>query len=382
MSYPLGNIDIKTFLAEYWQKKPVLIRNAFPDFSPIIEADELAGLACEEDVESRLIQFSANADKWSLKNGPFGEDDFAALPESHWTLLVQAVDHWVPEAADLLNRFNFIPNWRVDDLMISYASQGGGVGPHYDNYDVFLIQAAGTRRWELGPLCDENSPRRDDAPVMILPEWDADTVYELEPGDMLYLPPRVAHNGIAVTDNCQTYSVGFRAPGINEMLRSFSDFAGERLSNDQRYDDPDLSLQAQPGEMTAQSLDKVQALLCQFINDRALLGEWFGRYTTEPKYPEQSNELPEPIDAQEIADALNEGSAIVRNEGSRFTYIETADEVQLFVDGELYRCAPVLLEFIQLLTNHRLLSLASNSLNPDTLELITKLLNQGIVYID
>lgn len=209
MTYPLGDIDIDVFLRDYWHKKPLLIRNALPDVKAPVDADELAGLALDEEVESRLIQFNPKADDWHLDHGPLAEERFSELPEKNWTLLVQGVDHWVPEAADLLEQFNFIPNWRVDDLMISYAVDGGGVGPHYDNYDVFLIQTSGTRRWELGPLCDENSPRRDNTPVMILPEWNPEVVYELNPGDILYLPPRVAHNGIAVGDDCMTCSVAF-----------------------------------------------------------------------------------------------------------------------------------------------------------------------------
>ena len=193
-SYPLGDITPEQFLSEYWQKKPLLIRNAFPDFEPPVSADELAGLACEADVESRLIIQNPSNDEWSLENGPFDEERFASLPKTHWTLLVQAVDHWVPEAKALLDQFRFIPSWRIDDLMISYAPKGGGVGPHFDNYDVFLLQAEGQRRWEVGGQYHEGSPRRNDAPVMILPEWDAEESFILNPGDMLYVPPQQLHH--------------------------------------------------------------------------------------------------------------------------------------------------------------------------------------------
>ena len=147
---PLGNLTLETFLAEYWQKKPLLIRRALPGIKPPIGADELAGLACEEDVESRLVVQDPTTDRWELTHGPFTEETFQNLPKTHWTLLVQAVDHWAPAAADFLSQFYFIPSWRVDDLMISYSGDKGGVGPHYDNYDVFLVQVSGRRQWEVG----------------------------------------------------------------------------------------------------------------------------------------------------------------------------------------------------------------------------------------
>ena len=155
-SLPLGEFSLETFLAEYWQKKPLLIRNALPNLELPLAADELAGLACEEFVESRLVIQDGVSDRWELTHGPFTEETFQSLPDKHWTLLVQAVDHWVPEASLFLARFHFIPSWRIDDLMISYSSDGGGVGPHYDNYDVFLVQASGRRQWEVGGRYDAN----------------------------------------------------------------------------------------------------------------------------------------------------------------------------------------------------------------------------------
>ncbi len=209
---PFGDISIEEFLRDYWQKKPLLVRNAFPDFEAPVGADELAGLSLEEDVESRLVIQSPDGTDWQIQHGPFDDDTFENLPESHWTLLVQAVDHWVPEASEIIEQFRFIPNWRYDDLMVSFASQGGGVGPHYDNYDVFLIQTQGKRRWEVGGFFDQNSPRRPDTPVMIMTEWEPEHNCVLEPGDMLYIPPQVGHKGIGECDVCSTYPVGFRAP--------------------------------------------------------------------------------------------------------------------------------------------------------------------------
>ena len=246
-SVPLGDLSVEKFLTEYWQKKPLLIRNALPGCVSPIAADELAGLACEEQVESRLIICDENSEKWDLTHGPFTDETFRTLPEKHWTLLVQAVDFWVPEAAKFLDQFNFIPSWRIDDLMISLAGDGGGVGPHFDNYDVFLVQVSGRRQWEVGGLFDEQSPRRPDTPVMILTDWKPEESWILEPGDLLYVPPRVGHSGIAVGKDCMTCSVGFRAPSHGDMLKEFSHFIASDLSEEIRYADPDLVPQGPSG---------------------------------------------------------------------------------------------------------------------------------------
>ena len=221
----LGDISIETFIAEYWHKKPLLIRQAFPDFEAPVTPDELAGLACESKVESRLLIENPDSGDWQLKHGPFEESLFSELPKEHWTLLVQGVDHWVPEAADFIEQFRFIPSWRLDDLMISYAAKGGGVGPHYDNYDVFLLQVGGQRRWEVGGLHDQDREFLPGKPVRILSHWEPEQSWVLNPGDMLYLPPRVGHNGVAVSDDCVTYSVGYRAPQNGDMLLHLQIFA-------------------------------------------------------------------------------------------------------------------------------------------------------------
>ncbi|GGB90761.1 cupin [Marinobacterium zhoushanense] len=379
---PLGELTPEQFLRDYWQKKPLLIRDALPDFEPLLSADELAGLACEQDVESRLIRFDAKGDSWTLSKGPFDETHFSSLPSTSWTLLVQAVDHWVPEAAELMDRFNFIPNWRVDDLMISYAVDGGGVGPHYDNYDVFLLQAEGTRRWELGGICDEHSPRREDAPVMILPEWEVKQSFELNPGDMLYLPPQVAHNGVAVGDGCVTYSIGFRAPAHNEILRSFSDFIGEQLGREQRYSDADLTLQANPGEISAAALDRVADILRGYLGNRDQLESWFGQYMTEPKYPELAEEG-ELLEESEIAGALAEGYSIRRAEGSRLAFVDHDDEtVLLFADSQQHLAQSGAATLARQLCRERELDVGQLSpLTPDALSLLKKLLQQGCCYL-
>ena len=201
----LGDLSADAFLQRYWQQKPLLIRHALANYRSPISGDELAGLALESEVESRLVE--SQGGDWTLKHGPFTEEDFLGLPEEDWTLLVQGVDLWVPEVQALLSQFAFLPPWRLDDVMVSFACPGGSVGPHFDQYDVFLLQVEGQRRWQIGAACSSETPMRDDSPLRILKEFEAEEEWVLEPGDMLYLPPGVAHWGVAETE-CLTFSIG------------------------------------------------------------------------------------------------------------------------------------------------------------------------------
>ncbi|PIE25383.1 MAG: cupin [Neptuniibacter caesariensis] len=377
MHSPFGDISIATFLSEYWQKKPLLIRNAFPDFEPPLNADELAGMALEQDVESRLIIQSPDAEEWHLKHGPLTEKTFAELPDSHWTLLVQAVDHWVPEAAELVEQFRFIPNWRLDDLMISYAANGGGVGPHYDNYDVFLIQATGARRWEIGGIFSEDSPRRDDVPVMILPEWEAEESWDLQPGDMLYLPPRVGHNGYALGDDCMTLSVGFRAPSHQEIFTGFTNYLDTVTSAEDRYADPDLKLQTNPGEITTEALQRVQHILQEYCANPELLSHWLGQFMTDPKYPDLTGEQSIEMAGDDIRNLIEAGVPLCRNEGSRYAYHQGPNFI-LFVDGKGCACSPGQIDLAKQLCA----SLYHTGIptTQENLDLIRALLLQGSLY--
>ena len=381
---PFGDISIEEFLRDYWQKKPLLVRNAFPDIEAPVGADELAGLSLEADVESRLVVQSPDGADWDIKHGPFDEETFANLPETHWTLLVQAVDSWVPEASDIVEQFRFIPNWRYDDLMVSFASQGGGVGPHYDNYDVFLIQTQGQRRWEVGGFFDQNSPRRPNTPVMIMTEWEPEYNWVLEPGDMLYIPPQVGHNGIGESDDCMTYSVGFRAPSHAEIMRSFTDFIGEKLTSESRYTDPDLTLQDNPGEIPAKALEKVRDIFTSYLQDDARLGEWLGKFVTDPKYPELDQEPEQPATIDEIRTALKEGDlCFIRNEGSRFSYSTVSDnEVQLYADGNCFKLSGSSCALATNLCQVPMIVINQGEWNDQQLQLLTDLYNQGSIYTD
>lgn len=276
----LGDISAEHFLAEYWQKKPLLVRGAISDFEPPIEGDELAGLALESEVESRLITDS----DWHMTAGPFSESQFTNLPADNWTLLVQAVDLWVPEVAALLDQFRFLPPWRIDDIMVSYATDGGGVGPHFDYYDVFLLQGHGQRKWQIGQTCDNNSPLIDHPNLKILAEFNPIHDWVLETGDMLYIPPKVAHWGTAIGE-CTTFSIGFRAPSATEML---DDLATELLSRGPApsfLTDPPLTPQMASDNIDAAYIGQIRSLLLETLSDDQLLAEWFAQYMTQPKYP-------------------------------------------------------------------------------------------------
>ncbi|ANC02779.1 cupin [Pseudomonas putida] len=326
----LGGLTAREFLRDYWQKKPLLVRQAFTDFESPIDPDELAGLALEEEVESRLV-LEHGERPWELRRGPFEEDTFATLPERDWTLLVQAVDQFVPEVAELLENFRFLPSWRIDDVMISFAAPGGSVGPHFDNYDVFLLQGHGKRNWKIGQMCNSESPLIEHADLRILADFEQSDEWTLEPGDMLYLPPRLAHYGVAV-DDCLTYSVGFRAPSAAEVLTHFTDFLSQFLPDEERYSDADAQPVSDPHQIQHDALDRLKALLAEHMGDERLLLTWFGQFMTEPRYPEQV--AGEALSEEELINYLEQGAILVRNPSARLAWSEVDDNLLLFASGQ------------------------------------------------
>ena len=380
----LGGLTASEFLRDYWQKKPLVIRQAFPGFQCPVSPDELAGLACEEAVESRIVIENDAGKPWQLHNGPFNPDRFSDLPEQDWTLLVQGLDHWVPEIADLLDNFRFVPNWRLDDIMASYAPKGGSVGPHYDMYDVFLLQAQGHRRWTFGGHCDHTSPRVEGTPLRILSSWGGEETVTLAPGDMLYLPPGIGHHGVA-EDDCITLSVGFRAPTIDDILTSFTDFLSQKEKAAEHLDAPDLQIQDNPGTIGAEVIDRLDTVIREQLGDRRNLALWFGQFTTAPKSMDIVVPAEEPAEAEDLAEAIRAGEQLRWNEGSRFAYHELAGETALFVDGEQYLLkgdaqllAPVLCAGARI----DMSALAEFAGDEALLGLLTNLYNQGSLYFE
>jgi len=378
----LHDFDIEVFLREYWQKKPLLIKNALPAWDNPVEPDELAGLACEPDIESRLITRTDKA--WEVENGPIPETRFGELGAKEWTLLVQAVDHYVPEVAALIEPFRFIPDWRIDDVMVSYAANGGGVGPHFDQYDVFLVQGLGSRRWQVGPRCDENTPLRSGSDLRQLAHFEVMDEWVLEPGDILYVPPGIAHNGTAVGDDCMTYSVGFRAPSRSELIGDFCDDLLESLNDDDRYSDIALSPQEQPGEISSEAIDRLHAMLTEKTNDRAAFAHWFGRYNSTHKYPDMDWSPDEPLTAEQLRDMIAQGSAIERNPASHFAFIRhDGDTLTLFADGRAFSCSRETISLAERICSQESVAADPSLANSAAaIELLTALYNQGSLIAD
>jgi len=274
----LGGLTPAAFLSQYWQKKPLLVRQAVPGFSGIVPPTGLMRLARREDVEAKL--FVRRGSRWTVRDGPFVRAAFARLPPAGWTLLVHGLNLHVPAADALLRQFGFIPYARLDDVLVSYAVDGGGVGPHFDSYDVFLLQGEGRRRWRISTQRDRTLDAR--APHRMLANFRSQREWILEPGDMLYLPPGCAHEGSAI-GTCTTYSIGFRAPSAQELGTAFLDYLRDHLRLEGMYADPDLKPQRHPAAVPPAMLRNVERMLASVRSGRKDVKRFLGGYLSEPK---------------------------------------------------------------------------------------------------
>lgn len=276
----LGGLTVDQFLSEYWHKKPLLIRQAIPGMQTLLSRAALFKLAAQDDVESRMVTRSDDeTPPWQLQSGPF--EKLPSIKQKEWTLLVQGVNLHNDDADALLRQFRFLPDARLDDLMISYATDGGGVGPHFDSYDVFLLQAHGKRQWRIG--AQQDLSLIPDMPLKILSDFRPDEEFVLEPGDMLYLPPHYAHDGVAIGE-CMTYSIGFRAPSFQELGEGFLQFMADSIDLPGRYADPDLASSNHPAEISRAMVEQIAGELnkVQFTADDILV--FLGEYLSEPKH--------------------------------------------------------------------------------------------------
>lgn len=349
----LNGMTAQTFLNEYWQKQPLLIRAGLSDFEVPLEADELAGMAMEEEVESRIV-IEKGQTPWETLQGPFDENTFANLPEKEWTLLVQAVDHWVPEIQTLKEQFQFLPSWRLDDVMISYATEGGSVGPHYDQYDVFLIQVAGKRRWQVLAPNEYRDSGITDITLHILDNFSANTDmdWELEAGDILYLPPNFAHNGRALDDECMTYSVGFRAPSLQNALTGIRDKLCESINVKNRFATPETGNRDHSAQIHPDDISYLQTELAQLINQPDLLANWLGETMSDSKYPEYLT----PLNSKDLNTAFQnaiQGRTFIRPGDARICYYQDnkADSMTVFCNGESINIDAELVPFVQAITD-------------------------------
>lgn len=324
MAYEL-NLDWPEFLEKYWQKKPVVIKKAFSNFVDPISPDELAGLAMEPEVDSRLV--SQKNGEWQASNGPF--EHFDGLGETGWSLLAQAVNHWHLPAAELVKPFRVLPDWRLDDLMISYSVPGGGVGPHIDQYDVFIIQGMGSRRWRVGDAL----PMRQFCPHPALLHVDPFTPIideDLEPGDILYIPPGFPHEGYAL-ENALNYSVGFRAPNGRELISGFADHVLARELGSKRYSDPDIQLREHPAQVLPQEVDALRQMMLDLVEQPEHFQQWFGEFISQTRHELDAAPPEPPYQAGEIYELLQQGEPLQRLGGLRV--LRVGD--QCFVNGEL-----------------------------------------------
>ncbi len=332
LRYPDG-IDTTAFLRDYWQRQPLLLPATLQP--PTLDPNELAGLACEADIEARLIDGNAHRG-WRLRHGPFTEADFAALPERDWTLLVQDVDKWLPTFADLLDDFRFLPDWRIDDIMISYAVDGGSVGPHVDSYDVFLLQLSGEREWLIEDRHRPDPPLRADSDPRVMRDFQADRQWRLRPGDILYLPPHLPHWGIARGDGCMTCSIGFRAPDGDELIAALGAWLAEHPRPVAPWSDPPLAAVTDPSALDSRVFSQLRERLTQALalNDDELYA-LFAQLLTEPK----SGFTPHPPESLLPRDAfvarLRDGASLRRDPAARFThYRNDRGGCTLWVAGE------------------------------------------------
>ncbi len=319
----LGGLPAAAFLARYWHKSALLVRGAVPDFAGLFTREELYALATRDDVESRLVQ--SERGRYTLDHGPFRKADLRRLPARRWTLLVSGVNLASDAADALLRRFSFLPYARLDDLMVSYAAPGGGVGPHFDSYDVFLLQASGRRRWRYGRQRDLSL--RPDLPLRILRHFTPAQDATLRPGDMLYLPPDHAHDGVAI-DACTTYSIGFRAPLYQELAEAFLDHLRDTVDLAGRYADPDLRPARGPARIDAKMQQRIVQALSRIRFDATTIARFLGRYLTEPG-PGVVFSAPPSLSHSAFARRIARGG-VALDRRSQLLY----DNARLYVNGE------------------------------------------------
>ena len=382
MSQPLdvlGGITAEQFLSEYWQKKPLLVRKALPEIAEILVPDDVMELALDENSVARLIkQKDKDPNQWTVKSSPLIKGDFQKMPKL-WTLLVQAVDHYSFDLAELWKKFPFIPQWRRDDIMVSYAQQGGSVGKHFDFYDVFLVQGYGHRRWQLGQMCDAETTFVEGQPLKLLPEIDVHFDEVLAPGDLLYVPPGLSHYGVA-EDECLTYSFGFRMPNVADMMDRVSDkfMSNESLRNP--LVDILRNRQNAIGQVTQVELDHLKAELLAKLNDSTLLEDAIMSLMAESKYPENIPEA-EAIGTGDLEEVLEQGYLMQIEPASRLIYTEQNNQLLFWANGESICISAQFAPTLKKIADGQAVELNIELADDEVLENIAGLLNESILML-
>ena len=316
-----GTISQEEFLSDYWQKKPLLIKQALPGFITPISPDELAGLSLEEEFESRLVRGAIKDNRWSLAEGPFSEETFTKLPEADWTLLVQGVDRFIPEVETLIDHFNFIPRWRLDDVMISYAAKGGSVGPHFDLYDVFLLQGSGKRHWSLSRQHCHLDNYLEGVPLRIMKQFTAEQHFDVEAGDILYIPPKVAHHGVSLSDDCTSLSFGYRSYSASEMFEDLADEADGRY-----YQDPVWNTENCPAQIPDSALKMANKISEISAAD-------FAEFVT--KLDPLDQQILQQFEYQQQGVEFDAHAAYQLHPACKIAYVEVDSKVCVFINGAL-----------------------------------------------
>jgi len=347
----LGKISNDVFLKKYWQKKPLLIRDAIKNFkSPITEKD-LFRIAQNENAISRLIEFKRGI--WQVKYGPFKKLDLPKKINTPWTILVQNMNHHLPFAESFLNLFKFIPYARLDDLMVSFATKKGSVGPHFDSYDVFLFQAKGEREWKISEQKKFSLDKK--SAIKIITNFKVKNTWVLKPGDLLYLPPNVGHWGVSQSDDCLTYSIGFRAPGTFEIQSKFLDFIQDNLITNKNdlYRDPNLNLQKNPAEINSNMIKKIQQIVNQLLWNTNSINNFIGQLLTEPiegAVFETSKSMTAEVFIKDLIK-----KPLKLNPKTRMLFIKN----NFFINGELIEADKKSIMYLKQLANDREISIKS-----------------------
>lgn len=375
----LGGITAEQFLAEYWQKKPLLVRNAMPEIAGLLEPQDVMELALDENVTARLIkQKDRDPNQWSVKSSPLLKADFQKMPKL-WTLLVQAVDHYSFDLAEMWKKFPFIPQWRRDDIMVSYAPKGGSVGKHFDFYDVFLVQGYGHRRWQLGQVCDADAEFVAGQPLRLLPEMDVHFDEILAPGDLLYVPPGLSHYGVA-EDECLTFSFGFRMPNVSDMM----DRVSEKFADNEQLKNPLLDIirdQISPiGQITQNELEYLKEKIFIQLQNSTVLDDAIISLMSEPKYPENIPDAEE-IGTGDLEDVLDTGYQIMLEPASRLLYTEEDGELLFWANGEALYIAESSAAKLKLLADGECILLNEDFADEEMLEDLAALLSDSIVML-
>lgn len=375
----LGGITAEQFLAEYWQKKPLLVRNGLPEIIGLLQPQDVQELALEEHASARLIrQKDKNPNEWHVKSSPLTKGNFQKLPKL-WSILVQAVDHYSFDLSELWKKFPFIPQWRRDDIMVSYAPKGGSVGKHFDFYDVFLVQGHGHRRWQLGQMCDVNTAFIPNQPLKLLPEIDVQFDEVLAPGDLLYVPPGMAHYGVA-EDDCLTFSFGFRMPNVAGMMERISDQFSANILLQNPVVDIARKQMSQIGEINSTELSYLKDLVLAQLQDSTALDAAIMSYMSEPKYPDNIPE-PDEIEADDLQEILHEGYEVLLEPASRLLYTESDGILSFWGNGGALCIAETFAPKLKAIADGESLAFDSEFNELETLENVAYLLNESILML-